>query len=167
MKTTKGVEWAIHCCALLAGLPPEASLSAARLSEFHGVPHPYLAKHLQALARARIIESAPGRGGGYRLARPADAITLLDIVVAVDGPGQVFRCTEIRRRGPFQGLPAAAFPRPCGIAAAMARAETAWRSELARHTLGSLVSKYELTADPQALERAASWLEAQPQGGNR
>ena len=44
---------------------------ATRLAEYHGVPAPYLAKHLQALSRAGIVESSPGPRGGYRLARPA------------------------------------------------------------------------------------------------
>ena len=72
MRLSDGVEWALHCCTLLALLPPDRPLPASRLAEFHEVPPAYLAKHLQALSRAGIIESMPGRHGGYRLARPAD-----------------------------------------------------------------------------------------------
>ena len=43
-----GVEWAIHCCTMLAVLPDGEALPAARLAEFHEVPPAYLAKHLQA-----------------------------------------------------------------------------------------------------------------------
>src|SRR5947209_8292305 len=100
MRMSDGVEWAIHCCTVLALLPPDLALPAPRLAEFHGVPPAYLAKQLQALARAGIAESVPGARGGYRLARPADEITLLDVVHAIDGPEPAFRCTEIRRRGP-------------------------------------------------------------------
>jgi len=161
MRVGKGVEWAIHCCALLAALPAGGTLSASRLAEYHGVAQPYLAKHLQALARAGIIEAAEGRSGGYRLAKPAGRLTLLDIVEAVEGAEPAFRCTEIRRRGPFCKLPAAAFPGPCGIAVAMSRAEDAWRRELDRQTLGDLVSHYQHTADPRAQDRARAWLESQ------
>ena len=71
MQLGEGVEWALHCCTVLALVPPDRTLPAARLAEFHGVPPAYLAKHLQALAQAGIVESVPGRKGGYRLVRPA------------------------------------------------------------------------------------------------
>jgi Rrf2 family protein len=46
----------------------------------------YLLKALKALARAGVLHSAGGPGGGYRLARPAKRITLLEVVEAVEGP---------------------------------------------------------------------------------
>lgn len=64
MKLSDGIEWGIHVTTLLAVLPSEAALPAARLAEFHGVPAAYLAKHLQALSRAGILESVHGPGGG-------------------------------------------------------------------------------------------------------
>jgi DNA-binding IscR family transcriptional regulator len=63
MKLGDGVEWGLHCCALLAALPPDDALPATKLAEYHGVPGAYLAKHLQALARAGIVESKPRRRG--------------------------------------------------------------------------------------------------------
>src|SRR6266508_5269600 len=100
MRLGEGVEWALHCCTLLAVLPPDQAMPASRLAEYHGVPGAYLAKHLQALSQAGIVEAVPGRRGGYRLARRPDEITLLDVVDAVEGAEGSFRCTEIRRRGP-------------------------------------------------------------------
>src|SRR5688572_29989943 len=100
MRMSEGIEWAIHCCAVLAVVPPDVALPAGRLAEFHGVPPAYLAKHLQALASAGILESVAGRRGGYRLGRPASAIRLLDVVDAVEGGDPAFTCTEIRQRGP-------------------------------------------------------------------
>src|SRR3982750_2796243 len=100
MKLSDGVEWAVHCATVLALLPKGMAMPAARLAEFHGVPAAYLAKHLQALARAGIVEAAQGPKGGYRLGRPAADIPLLDVVVAVEGDEPAFRCSEIRQRGP-------------------------------------------------------------------
>ena len=136
MKLGDGVEQAIHCVALLAGLPADGVVPAAALAEFHGVSPSYLVKHLQALAGAGVVVSVPGPAGGYRLARAPDKITLLDIVVAVEGPEPAFRCTEIRQRGPnpIPGKPT----RPCEINAAMQRAEQAYRRELARVTIAQL-----------------------------
>src|SRR5260221_3138419 len=103
MQLGQGVEWALHCCTVLALVPPGNAVPAARLAEYHGVPPAYLAKHLQALAQVGIVESVAGRNGGYRLARPARDIALIDVVDAVEGADPAFRCTEIRRRGPARG----------------------------------------------------------------
>src|SRR5687768_4360995 len=100
MKLGEGVEWALHCATVLALVPPGRALPAAALAEFHGVPPAYLAKTMQALAREGIVESVPGRRGGYRLARRAREVTILDVVEAIEGRERSFRCSEIRRRGP-------------------------------------------------------------------
>src|SRR3954471_22381348 len=115
MKIGEGVEWAVHCCTILALLPDGATLPASRLAEYHGVPAAYLAKHLQALSRAGIVESAAGKRGGYRPARPAAEISLLDVVLAVEGGEPAFRCTEIRQRGPA-ALGPRSYRAPCSIA---------------------------------------------------
>jgi Rrf2 family protein len=157
MRLSEGVEWTAHCAVLMAALPPGVSLSAKRLAEFHGVPGPYLAKSLQALMRAGIVESSPGRHGGYRLARPAADITLLEVVLAVEGNEPFFRCTDIRRRGPAGG-PAKAYSSTCGVAAAMWRAEEAWRSELEKTTIGSLMELVFAQVPAESLDRGAKWL---------
>jgi Rrf2 family protein len=137
MKLGDGVEQAIHCVLLLSGLSQDGVLSAAALADFHGVSASYLLKHLQALAGAGLLESVPGPKGGYRLAKPVDRITLLDIVVAVEGPEPAFRCGEIRQRGPS---PVAAhfFKSPCAVNAAMLKAERAYRAELKKVTVADL-----------------------------
>ncbi|MDF1631078.1 Rrf2 family transcriptional regulator [Mycoplana sp. MJR14] len=138
MKLSEGVEQAIHSVGMLAGLSSEGVLSAAALAEFHGVSTSYLLKHLQALSGAGILQTVPGPRGGYRLARRTDEITLLDIVLAVEGPEPAFRCKEIRQRGP-NPLPQTAFTRPCGINAAMLRAERAYRAELAKTSIADIL----------------------------
>ena len=154
---TEGVEWAAHCAVVLALLPAEARLSASQLAQYHDVPGPYLAKALQALKRAGIVSSSPGRQGGYRLARPADQISLLDLVQAVEGDAPAFRCTEIRRRGPCRA-PAASYRATCSIAAAMWRAEAAWKEELSRCSVGDMVARVVSEAPPEVIKKAADWM---------
>jgi Rrf2 family protein len=158
MQMGEGVEWALHSCALLALVPPDRTLPAARLAEYHGVPPAYLAKHLQALAQAGIVESVPGRKGGYRLSRPADEVTLLEVIEAVEGTGPSFRCREIRRRGPAR-LPASEYRAPCGIDAAMQRAEDAWRAELATQTIGDVLRHLSVSVSPVAVRKSAAWFQ--------
>ena len=75
-----------------------------------------------------------GPRGGYRLARPAPEITVLDVVEAIDGAEPAFRCTEIRRRGP-SAAPAREYRLPCGVHRAFTRADEAWRRELELTTI--------------------------------
>ena len=118
MKLGDGVEQAIHCVLLMSGLSDQGQLSAAPQAEFPGVSPSYLLKHLQAMAGAGLLESVPGPKGGYRLARAADKITLLDSVVAVEWPQPAFRCAEFRLRGPVSGA-VGCFRVPCAVIAAM------------------------------------------------
>ncbi len=158
MRLSDGVEWGVHSCVLLATLPSEGALPAAKLAEYHGVPAAYLAKHLQALARAGILETVKGPRGGYRLARPPAKITLLDVVEAIDGDEPAFRCTEIRRRGPAS-VPAREYRGVCGIHAAFDRADEAWRAELRNTTVADMFMSMLRDAPKQAVEKGARWLQ--------
>ena len=156
MKLSEGVEWGLHCCTVLALVPPGSALPAARLAEFHGVPTAYLAKHLQALSRAGVIESVPGQRGGYRLSRRPSDITLYDIVVAVEGTAPAFRCTEIRQRGPA-AVAAREYRAACVITQAMHRAEAAWRAELQSQTLAEILTDLAGATHPKSVEKATAW----------
>ena len=139
MKLSDGVEQAIHSVTVLSRLQPNGVLSAAALAEFHGVSTSYLLKHLQALSGAGLLTALPGPTGGYRLAREPARISLLDIVLAIEGHAPAFRCAEIRQRGPnpLPGKPTA----PCQINAAMLRAERAYRAELAKVSIADVLDE--------------------------
>ena len=98
------VEWALHCCAILAGLPAGRYLSTKALAEFHGLPKEYLSKALQSLSQAGLVDTTLGPSGGYRLARPPAELTFLEIVEAVEGKSRTFVCTNIREK---QSVPSA------------------------------------------------------------
>lgn len=159
MRLSDGVEQAIHCVTMLAGLSPEGVLSAAALAEFHGVSASYLLKHLQALSGAGIVRTLPGPKGGYRLARPPAKVTLLDIVLAVEGPCPAFHCNEIRRRGP-NPLPSRLLTKPCTINAAMLRAEEAYRAELRRVSIADILADVERIDDGTIAARSCAFMEA-------
>ncbi|MEK9519564.1 RrF2 family transcriptional regulator [Streptomyces sp. NPDC087908] len=152
---SEGVEWALHSCLNLAWIGPGRAVTAARLAAYHELPPAYLNKQLQALARAGIVTSVSGPKGGFRLARGLDRITLMDVVVAVEGPDEAFRCTEIRQQGPGAGAPGT-YAAECAIAGAMGRADLAWRRELVAQTLDDVRARAELQA-PAAPERVRHW----------
>ncbi|MEV0095109.1 Rrf2 family transcriptional regulator [Streptomyces sp. NPDC050738] len=155
MKLSGGVEWALHCCVVLtaAGEP----VPAARLAELHDVSPSYLAKQMQALARAGLVRSVQGKTGGYVLVKKAAEITLLDVVQAVDGASPAFQCTEIRQRGPL-GTPPEQCTKRCPIAQAMGAADAAWRASLAAVTIADLVASVEGDSGRDALPKIGSWL---------
>jgi Rrf2 family protein len=157
MRMSDGVEWSIHSCIALAALPPDRSLPSAKLAEFHGVPAAYLAKHLQAMARAGIVRAVAGRRGGYRLAKTPAEITLLDVVDAVEGGTPAFRCTEIRARGPVRGA-RGEDRQPCGVAAAMWEVEGAWRAALSRRTVAGLLADLGASVSEVTIRRGTEWL---------
>ena len=158
MRLSDGVEWGVHVCTVLAVVPPDRALPAAKLAEFHGVPAAYLAKHLQALARAGVLETVKGPRGGYRLARPPAEITVLDVVEAIDGDEPAFRCTEIRRRGPT-AMPAREYKLACGIHRAFDRADEAWREELRSTTIGDVFLTMLQEAPAPAVDKGIRWLQ--------
>ena len=155
MKLSAGVEWAIHCCVVLSRA--ERAVPAQRLAEFHGVSRTYLAKHLQLLSRAGLVASTEGRVGGYTLTRAADEISVLDVVLAIEGKEPAFRCTEIRQNGPFPASDQQC-RKPCGIARAMYAAEDAWRASLASVTVADLADGVETDNGAQTFVRLRGWL---------
>ncbi len=157
MRLSDGVEWGLHCGVLLGFAGPDGALPTARLAEYHGIPAAYLAKHLQAMSRAGLLESVQGPKGGYRLARPATGISVLEVVEAIDGDEPAFRCAEIRRRGPT-ARPAREYKGMCGIHAVMNRADAAWRDELRGVTLHDLMVSAVEGAPPKSLEIGVQWM---------
>lgn len=138
---SEGVEWALHSCLNLSWLPGRA-VPAAKLAAFYGLPAAYLNKQLQALARAGIVSSTSGPRGGFQLARSPQDITVLDLVVAIEGPDEAFRCEQLLKRGPGAD-PEVDYRQACVVAQAMRRADLAWRRELAEQTLADLKSEVE------------------------
>ena len=137
MKLSQGVEWALHCAVVLAQAPEGVSLSRRQLARRYDLPEAYLGKHLQAMAKAGLLHATSGPRGGFRLARPAEAISVLDVVEAIEGSAPPFSCREIRQRG-AAGLPAEECVQPCTISTVMAAAHRAWRSSLRSVTVAGI-----------------------------
>jgi Rrf2 family protein len=157
MRMNQGVEWAVHASTLLASLAPGRGLSLNALAEFHGVPAPYLAKQMQLLSKAGIVRTSRGKTGGYALARAPSEITLWQIARAVDGAAPMFRCAEIRQRGP---CPAdrEQCRLPCGISAAFARAESAYRDTLEAVSVAAMLAHAIGVSEPAQLTASGHWL---------
>ena len=163
MQISKGVEWAVHATSLMAGLPEGQGLKADALARYHELPAAYMAKQLQALSKAGLVQSSRGAHGGYRLAKPATEISLWDITAAVDGAKPAFRCLEIRQNGPC-ALKRKDSRGPCQIAAAFAVAEQAFRDRLKAVSLADIGAQFAAESPHEHLLDIFQWLssEAEP-----
>lgn len=133
-------EYGIHCLLHLANVPEGVWPSARDVADFQGISSAYVAKLFTQLQKAGIVRSSGGKSGGFRLARAADQISVLDVVEAVEGKSPLFHCREIRKNCVlFQDKDADWSRRGvCAIHATMLAAEARMREVLAQKTLASL-----------------------------
>src|SRR5579885_2136089 len=87
MKLTRASSYALHAVAYMATQKQQDKpVASHHIAQARGIPERFLLKVLKPLVSARVLLSIKGPNGGYRLARPANDITLLEILEAVDGP---------------------------------------------------------------------------------
>jgi Rrf2 family transcriptional regulator, nitric oxide-sensitive transcriptional repressor len=125
---SKTAEYALRAAVWLANSPDSAS-SADALAKVTKVPRRYLHKVVQDLARAGLVRSQSGPGGGYSLAKSIDAITILDVVNAVSPLERIRHCPL--------GLPS--HTRLCPLHKELDRMYASAEESLRRVTLGQLV----------------------------
>ena len=97
MRLSSLADYAVVMMAAAARHCGTARLNATTLALETGVPLPTAQKLVGRLSAAGLVESARGTGGGFRLARPAAAISLADIVEAVEGPIALTTCVDLDR----------------------------------------------------------------------
>jgi Rrf2 family cysteine metabolism transcriptional repressor len=83
--STKG-EYGLLALVDLAVHDQGGPVQVAQIAERQGIPKQYLDQLMVLLKRAGLVASSRGRQGGYRLAKPAERITLLDAVRILEGP---------------------------------------------------------------------------------
>ncbi|WP_411142433.1 Rrf2 family transcriptional regulator [Streptomyces sp. x-80] len=156
MRLSDGVEWGLHRCVMPARLDGEAAMPAVWPAGAFGLTAPYLTKRFRALVRTGVPRSAPGTRGGFRLARPPERSTLVDVVAATEGPADAFRCTGIRRQGAGAEAYGREFGGSGGIATAMRQGEPVWRRELAARTVADIMAATPVPAADRTRRRLAS-----------
>ncbi len=79
-------EYAVRAMAYLASVAPDAVVKTDDLAKAQGIPGQFLADILSDLRADRLVRSHRGREGGYALARPAEQISIADVLRCIDGP---------------------------------------------------------------------------------
>jgi Rrf2 family transcriptional regulator, iron-sulfur cluster assembly transcription factor len=130
LELTRRGDYAVRAMLALSAPEVEPWLSATRISGAMAIPERFLPRVLRELARAGLVEARTGRTGGYRLARPAGAITLFDVISAVEPDEDPRRCI-------LRGIPCGLDGR-CAVHETFDEARTAMQGRLAATTLADL-----------------------------
>ncbi|MGB7373589.1 SUF system Fe-S cluster assembly regulator [Pontixanthobacter sp.] len=94
MRLSNLADYAVVTMTAAAGRCGGGRVSAADLAQETGLPGPTVQKIVSKLTAASLLRSVRGAGGGLQLARPAAAITLADIVEAIEGPIALAACVD-------------------------------------------------------------------------
>jgi len=131
LELTRRGDYGVRAMLALAGAGPDDWLSAARIADQMHIPEGFLPRVLRDLTRAGLLVARGGRLGGYRLARPASTISLLEVIDAIEPPDAMPRCI-------VRGIPCGLDGR-CIVHDAFDEARLAHRARLADATLAALV----------------------------
>lgn len=94
MRLSSMADYAVVLMSAAARHCGHARVNAQQLADETGLPAPTVQKLVSKLSAAGLLKAVRGAGGGFKLARPAAAITLADIVEAVEGPIALAPCSE-------------------------------------------------------------------------
>ena len=86
MRVSAKTDYALRAAVELAAAGGDAPVKGERLATSQSIPLRFLENILLQLRHAGIVESRRGAEGGYKLDRPAEDITLADVIRAIDGP---------------------------------------------------------------------------------
>ena len=94
VQITRQADYAIRAVLYLARQSSGQRVATAKIADEQQIPIPFLAKIVGQLTAAGVLRATRGVGGGVALARPADEISMLDVIQAVDGPIAVNQCIQ-------------------------------------------------------------------------
>lgn len=94
IRLSKRVEYGLIALLHIDGCGGRGRVTAKEIAEAHRLPAELLGKVMQALARAGLVESVQGLGGGYRLAAPLARISVGDVVETLEGPIRITPCCD-------------------------------------------------------------------------
>ncbi len=127
MLLSKSCEYGIRATLYLATVKTDGYVSIRAISEELKISFHFLTKIFQKLTQAGLLVSFRGPNGGVALAKPATQITLLDLVIAIDGSDLFHECVL--------GLPGCGDEKPCPLHDSWAHERTRLKSMFGRTTL--------------------------------
>ena len=134
MRLTRGADYGTRGIIYLARRPMNAVVLVGEIASAEELSESYLAKIFQDLAKEGLVRSHRGAKGGFSLARPAEQITLLQIIEAIEGPIAINRCLA-----PWEGCERSD---TCPVHPVLARAQGQLLAVLDGTTLSDLANSH-------------------------
>ena len=101
MQITRQADYALRAIYHLTKLEPTQRAATSQIAQEQRIPPSFLAKIISQLSIAGLIHTSRGARGGVTLARPAEEITVLEVVESIDGPMELNQCTLSSAVCPF------------------------------------------------------------------
>jgi Rrf2 family protein len=133
MQITRAGEYGVLGLMALAKRAQGCVVMIDEVSREEDIPKSFLAKIFQNLARAGLVHSVRGTGGGFALARPTSEITVLEIIEAIEGPIALQRCLEEK--------PDCHHMTGCALCGLFSEAQDRLKETFARTTLAELAQR--------------------------
>ncbi|WP_405883037.1 Rrf2 family transcriptional regulator [Streptomyces sp. NBC_01136] len=107
MRISARADYAVRAALQLATSRDDGPLKAEAIADAQDIPHKFLESILNDMRRGGLVLSQRGGNGGYRLAKPAESISIADVIRVVDGPlvsVRGVRPPELSYTGPAESL---------------------------------------------------------------
>ena len=150
MKISTRTEYGVRVLVTLARHGAEGPQSLAAIARAEKLPHAYLEQLVGDLRRAGLLTATRGHAGGYQLARPAEQITLDQVVRALEGPLLEMPCAGA------EDLEACNRPQPCSVHELFQRVHEALDGTLSSTTLAEAAATAGGPPYPPAVRRRAA-----------
>lgn len=132
LELTRRGDYAVRAMLALADPDADPWLSVTRISVAMAIPERFLARVMRDLTGAGLVEARTGRNGGYRLARAASTISLLDVIAAVESVDPLRQCV-------LRGIPCGSSGR-CAVHDTFTEARAALQVRLAEASLADITA---------------------------
>jgi Rrf2 family protein len=131
LELTRSTDYAVRAMLALTRHPGE-TLSSSDIASVTNIPVRFVTQVMAHLVRAGLVRAVIGRAGGYRLAQPAEAVSILAIVQAVEGDSRRQQCA-------LSGAPCQTGA-PCAVHPVLSSAKDAFLAQLARASLAEVAA---------------------------
>lgn len=142
MQFTKAEAYGIFGMLYLAGQPSGRVTPLSEISEAQDIPEKFLAKIFQSLSKTGLIRSYRGVKGGFSLGRPADEITIREVVEHIQGPYYIAKCL---------GGDNLCDRVDCPIKVLLQKTQTAMMDIFSQHTIADLLKWQKTVKVPQTV----------------
>lgn len=134
MKLSTRAEYGIRVLVALARAEGSGPQSLAAVARAEKLPHAYLEQLVRDLRRAGLVTATRGKAGGYALARPAESVSLVEAVRALDGPLLEMPCAGA------ENLEVCDRPQDCSVHEVFQRVHTSLEDTLSATSLAEIAA---------------------------